>query len=52
VSFDELIEHSDYLVIQAPLTSETHHRIGGGELLRTKPTLILINTAKASRPRM
>jgi D-3-phosphoglycerate dehydrogenase / 2-oxoglutarate reductase len=46
VSFDELIEHSDYLVIQAPLTSETHHRIGEGELRRMKPTLILINTAR------
>jgi D-3-phosphoglycerate dehydrogenase / 2-oxoglutarate reductase len=46
VSFDELIEHSDYLVIQAPLTGETHHRIGEGELRRMKPTLILINTAR------
>src|SRR5262245_38574175 len=25
VSFDELIEQADYLVIQAPLTKETHH---------------------------
>jgi D-3-phosphoglycerate dehydrogenase / 2-oxoglutarate reductase len=46
VSFDELIEHSDYLVIQAPLTTETHHRIGEAELRRMKPTLILINTAR------
>ncbi len=34
VSFDELIEQSDYLVIQAPLTKETHHRIGEAELRR------------------
>jgi D-3-phosphoglycerate dehydrogenase len=46
VSFGELIEHSDYLVIQAPLTKETHHRIGEEELRRMKPTLILINTAR------
>jgi D-3-phosphoglycerate dehydrogenase / 2-oxoglutarate reductase len=46
VSFDELIEQSDYLVIQAPLTKETHHRIGEEELRRMKPTLILINTAR------
>jgi D-3-phosphoglycerate dehydrogenase len=46
VSFDELIEQSDYLVIQAPLTSETHHLIGGTELRRMKPTLILVNTAR------
>jgi len=46
VSFGELIERSDYLVIQAPLTKETHHLIGEEELRRMKPTLILINTAR------
>jgi len=46
VSFGELIEQSDYLVIQAPLTKETHHLIGEAELRRMKPTLILVNTAR------
>ncbi|GAA4202277.1 C-terminal binding protein [Actinocatenispora rupis] len=46
VTFDELIEESDYLVIQAPLTKETHHRIGAAELRRMKPTTILVNTAR------
>jgi D-3-phosphoglycerate dehydrogenase len=46
VSFDELIERSDYLVLQAPLTGETHHLIGEEELRRMKPTLILVNTAR------
>jgi len=46
VSFDDLVEHSDYLVIQAPLTKETHHLIGEDELRRMKPTLILVNTAR------
>ena len=46
VSFDDLIEHADYLVIQAPLTKETHHRIGEAELRRMKRTLILVNTAR------
>jgi D-3-phosphoglycerate dehydrogenase / 2-oxoglutarate reductase len=46
VSFDDLIEHADYLVIQAPLTKETYHRIGEAELRRMKPTLILVNTAR------
>jgi D-3-phosphoglycerate dehydrogenase / 2-oxoglutarate reductase len=46
VSFDELIEQSDYPVIQAPLTRETHHRIGEAELRRMKPTAILVNTAR------
>lgn len=46
VSFGELIEQADYLVIQAPLTKETHHRIAEAELRRMKQTLILINTAR------
>ena len=46
VSFDELLEQADYLVIQAPLTRETHHLIGEAELRRMKPTAFLINTAR------
>jgi D-3-phosphoglycerate dehydrogenase len=46
VSFDDLIEQSDFLVIRAPLTKETHHLIGEDELLRMKPTAFLINTAR------
>jgi D-3-phosphoglycerate dehydrogenase / 2-oxoglutarate reductase len=46
VSFDDLLELSDYLVIQAPLTKETHHLIGEPELRRMKPTLTLVNTAR------
>jgi D-3-phosphoglycerate dehydrogenase len=45
-SFGELVEQADYLVIQAPLTKETHHLIGEPELRRMKPTSILINTAR------
>jgi D-3-phosphoglycerate dehydrogenase / 2-oxoglutarate reductase len=46
VSFDELLDQSDYLVIQAPLTKETHHLLGEAELRRMKPTAFLINTAR------
>ncbi|NIH83830.1 C-terminal binding protein [Amycolatopsis granulosa] len=46
VSFDELIDRTDYLVVQAPLTPETHHLIGEPELRRMKPTSILVNTAR------
>jgi D-3-phosphoglycerate dehydrogenase / 2-oxoglutarate reductase len=46
VSFDELLDQSDCLVIQAPLTKETHHLIGEPELRRMKPTGILVNTAR------
>ena len=46
VSLEELLEQSDYLIIQAPLTKETHHLIGEPELRRMKPTAILVNTAR------
>jgi D-3-phosphoglycerate dehydrogenase / 2-oxoglutarate reductase len=46
VSFGELLEQADYLVIQAPLTKQTHHLIGEAELRRMKPTAFLINTAR------
>jgi D-3-phosphoglycerate dehydrogenase / 2-oxoglutarate reductase len=46
VSLEELLEQSDYLVIQAPLTKETHHLIGERELRLMKPAAILINTAR------
>jgi D-3-phosphoglycerate dehydrogenase len=46
VSFGELLGQSDYLVIQAPLTKETHHLIGEAELRRMKSTAFLINTAR------
>lgn len=46
VSLEQLLEQSDYLVIQAPLTKETHHLFGEPELRRMKPTAILINTAR------
>jgi D-3-phosphoglycerate dehydrogenase / 2-oxoglutarate reductase len=46
VSFSELLEQADYLVIQAPLTKETRHLIGEAELRGMKPTAFLINTAR------
>jgi D-3-phosphoglycerate dehydrogenase len=46
VSFDELVAESDCLVIQAPLTSQTHHLFDEAQLRRMKPTAILINTAR------
>ena len=46
VSFDELVERSDFLVIQAPLTPSTHNLFDEHQLRRLKPTAILINTAR------
>jgi D-3-phosphoglycerate dehydrogenase len=46
VSFDELLEGSDYLVIQSPLTPKTHHLFNRETLRRMKKNAILINTAR------
>jgi D-3-phosphoglycerate dehydrogenase / 2-oxoglutarate reductase len=46
VSFDELIEGSDYLVIQSPLTPRTRHLFNRATLRRMKNTAILVNTAR------
>ena len=46
LSFDELVTESDCLVIQAPLTAQTHHLFDQAQLRRMKPSAILINTAR------
>jgi D-3-phosphoglycerate dehydrogenase len=46
VTFDGLLEQSDHLVIQAPLTEATHHLIGEAELRRMKRSAFLVNTAR------
>src|SRR5262245_59630028 len=46
VSFYQLLEAADYLVIQAPLTPKTRHLFNRVTLRRMKSTAILINTAR------
>jgi D-3-phosphoglycerate dehydrogenase len=46
VSFDELVENSDYLIIQSPLTPETRGLFDEDMLRRMKPSAILVNTAR------
>jgi len=46
VSFNELLERSDYLSIHAPHNAETEHAINAAALARMKPTAVLINTAR------
>ncbi|WP_165960004.1 C-terminal binding protein [Nonomuraea longispora] len=46
VSFDQLVEGADYLVVQAPLTPETRRTFDRTTLRRMKPTAILINTGR------
>lgn len=46
VSFDDLLQSSDFLSIHTPLTPETRHIIGAAELNKMKKTAILVNTAR------
>jgi len=46
VSLEELLQQSDYVSLNSPLTQETFHLIGGRELGQMKPSAVLINTAR------
>ena len=43
---DELLETADFVSIHTPLTEETTHLIGAGELDSMKPTAVLVNTSR------
>lgn len=43
---DELIERSDFIMMQAPLTHETRHFFGEPELRRMKRRTIIVNTGR------
>ena len=45
-SMDELLAKADFVVVQVPYSSATHHLIGAPELARMKPSAILINAAR------
>lgn len=46
VPFEELLQTSDALIIQAPLTKETYHLFGEKEFRLMKPHAVLVNTAR------
>ncbi len=48
VSFDELLERSEYVVLNCPLTPETTGLIGAAELARMRPDAVLVNTARGA----
>ncbi|MDR2473271.1 MAG: NAD(P)-binding domain-containing protein [Tannerella sp.] len=48
VTKEELLQQSDFVSLNAPYTSETHHIIGAEELNMMKPAAILINTARGA----
>lgn len=46
VSLEELFKQSDFLSLNAPMTTETHHIINADSLRMMKPSAILINAAR------
>ena len=48
VSFESLLEQSDYISIHAPLTSETRHAFNEDVFSKMKPEALLINTARGA----
>lgn len=46
VSFEELLEKSDFLSLHVPLVEETHHMINKAAFEKMKSTAVLINTAR------
>jgi D-3-phosphoglycerate dehydrogenase len=46
VSRGDLLAQADLLALHMPLTSETHHLIGRASLPRTKPGVLIVNTAR------
>ncbi len=42
----EMIAASDYVVVAAPLTTETHHMIGVAEFAAMKPDAVIINVGR------
>ena len=48
VSFESLLEQSDYISIHAPLTPETQHAFNADAFLKMTPEALLINTARGA----
>lgn len=46
VTFEELLEQSDFISVHAPLTPQTKHLFNSAAFARMKPTAYIINTAR------
>ena len=46
VSFEDLLQRSDYVMLCCPLTAETRHLINAAALGRMKPTATLVNISR------
>lgn len=48
VALDDLLNESDYVLVNCPLTADTRGLIGKEQLARMKPDAVLINTARGA----
>lgn len=48
MSFEEVLEHADYVSLHAALTEETRHMIGADQLKIMKPSAYFINTSRGA----
>jgi glyoxylate/hydroxypyruvate/2-ketogluconate reductase len=48
VELDELLATADFVCLQVPLTPETRHLIGAGQLAKMKKSAILINASRGA----
>jgi len=46
ISFDNLLEQSDFISLHAPLSEQTRHMFGARQFQRMKPSAYLINTSR------
>jgi phosphoglycerate dehydrogenase-like enzyme len=46
LSFDDLLQQSDFVSLHVPLTQSTHHLMGRREFDQMKPSAFLINTSR------
>lgn len=46
VTKEELLERSDYVMMQTPLTAETRHFLGDAEFRRMKKRAVIVNTGR------
>ena len=46
VSFDELLENSDFISVHVPLTAETRHMFGPEEFKKMKKSAYIVNTSR------
>jgi phosphoglycerate dehydrogenase-like enzyme len=48
VSLEDLLHHSDYVLVNCPLTPETRHLVGAQQLALMKRDAVLVNAARGS----